>query len=77
MWCNTEAITPPQPLHKLGQHGGGQPIIIRLTLIYCIFITCIVGTCPRPSEQALITYSCLLTCFDFIYYYGERVKAPS
>ena len=20
-------------------------------------------TCPRPSQQALITYSCLLTCF--------------
>ena len=21
-------------------------------------------TCPRPTLQALITYSCLLTCFD-------------
>ena len=21
-------------------------------------------TCPRPSYQAIITYSCLLTCFD-------------
>ena len=21
-------------------------------------------TCPRPSQQVLITYSCLLTCFD-------------
>ena len=24
VWCNTEAATPPQPLHSRGQHGGGD-----------------------------------------------------
>ena len=34
-----EANTPPQPLHKCGQIGGGRPLSKRLTLIYYIFIT--------------------------------------
>ena len=37
--CNNEAVTPPQPLHKLGQHGAGLPHRNRLILNYCIFIT--------------------------------------
>ena len=62
MWCNTEAATPPQPststtppppqpLHKRGQHGGGRPLRKGLTLIFCIFIACLVlahGPCNRP-----------------------------
>ena len=42
VWCNTVAVTPPQPLHKRGQHGGGRPLRKRLTLNSCIFITCLV-----------------------------------
>ena len=41
-WCNTEAATPPQPLHKRGQQGGGRMLRKRLTLISCIFIPCLV-----------------------------------
>ena len=42
MWCKPKAATPSQPLHKRGQQGGGRPLRKRLTLIYCIFITCLV-----------------------------------
>ena len=54
VWCNTEAATPPQPLHLRGQHGGGLPLRKRLTLIYCIFIACIVlAHGPRNRNQLL------------------------
>ena len=56
-------LRPPQPLHKRGQHGGGRPLRKRLTLIYCIFIVCLVHA-HSPLQQAPIIYSCLLTCFD-------------
>ena len=38
--CNNEVDTdtPPHPLHKRGQQGGGRPFRKRLILIYCIFI---------------------------------------
>ena len=80
MGCNTEAATPPQPLHW-------KPFNSDLLYFYSM-----PRTCSRPSQQVLITNSCLLTCFDvgsgipvdhssgggrrcagFIYYYGERV----
>ena len=51
VWCNTEAPTPPQPLHWRGQHGGGRPLRNRLTLICCILIACLVlahGPRNRP-----------------------------
>ena len=35
--CNAEAITPPQPLHKHGQHGGGRPLAKRLTFFEFFF----------------------------------------
>ena len=50
--CNSEAATPPQPLHhKCGQHGGGRPLRKRTSMIYCIFIACLVlaqGLRNRP-----------------------------
>ena len=42
VWCNTEAVAPPQPLNKCGQHGGGRPLRKRLTLISMLFIACLV-----------------------------------
>ena len=33
---NTEATTPPQPLHKRGQYGGGRNLRECFALIYCI-----------------------------------------
>ena len=60
MWCNSEVATPPQPLHSRGQHGGGRPLRKRLTLIYCILISCLY------LPTALVTgpnYFCLLKCF--------------
>ena len=72
--CNTEVATPPQPLHKHGQHGGGRPLRKHLTLIYCIFIS-MPPTCPRFAKQSLITYSCLFMCFDVGS--GSSVDHPS
>ena len=58
VWHNTEAVTPPQPLHKRGQHGGGRPLRKRFTLIYCIIIACLVlahGPRNRPYYSLLPT----------------------
>ena len=61
--CKTEAVTPPQPLHSSGEHGGGRPLRKRLTLIYCIFIACLVlAHGPRNRPQLLtLAYSRGLT----------------
>ena len=59
MWCNTEAATPPQPLHKCGQHGGARLLRKGLILIYYIFIPCIVlghGPRNRPLYFLLTTH---------------------
>ena len=61
MWCNTEAFTPPQPLHLRGQHGGGRPLRKRLTLIYCIFIACLVLGHGRRNRPLFLDYSRVLT----------------
>ena len=59
-WCNTEATTPPQPLHKRGRHGGGRPLRNRLNLICCISITCLV-LAHGPRVLLTLAYS---LCFD-------------
>ena len=35
---NTEAVTPPQPLHSCGQHGGDKPLRKRLTFLFTVFL---------------------------------------
>ena len=42
VWCNTEVVTLSQPLHLRVQLGGSRSLRKRLTLIYCIFIACLV-----------------------------------
>ena len=63
VWCNTEAATPPQPLHWRGKHGGGRPLRILLTLIYCTFIACLVLAHGLDNRPQLLTlaYSRVLT----------------
>ena len=36
------ATLKPPHLQKRGQHGGGRLLRKGLTLIYCIFLTCLV-----------------------------------
>ena len=59
VWCDTEAVTPPQPLHLRGQRRSGRPFRKLLTLINCMFITCLV-LAHGPRNRL----SYLLTCFD-------------
>ena len=64
-WCVCGAAGATlKPLHlttppRWATYGGGRPLRKRLTIFYNM-----PRTCPRPSYEALITYSCLLTCFE-------------
>ena len=65
VWCNIESVTHLKPLHWREQHGCGQPLRIRLILIYCIFIVCLVLVHgPRNKAQLLTLAS--LTFFTWV-----------
>ena len=45
----------PIHLHSRGQQGGGQPLRKSLTLMYCIFITCLILSHGPRNRPLLIT----------------------
>ena len=58
------ATLKPLHLHNPSTSVGNMEVVDRLEKFDLMYFYNMTRTCPWPSWQALITYSCPLTCFD-------------